>query len=55
MEPGSDQEKEIKGEFGIRLLDRYMDVLSDSDLWLDTAFCWRCSKEKKQKDPRLND
>ena len=60
MDPGSQQEKELKAEFGLRLLDRYMRVLEDPNLWLDTAFCWRrehlpaSTKQRKRMDPSLN-
>ena len=41
-EPNSPEEAELKSKHGVDLLDRYMDILSDSDVWNTHCTCATC-------------
>ena len=39
IEPKSNEEKEIRADFGDKLLDRYMAILADPSVFVDEAEC----------------
>ena len=43
FEKGSYEDKKLRADYGMKLFDRYMDILDSPDVWTQTATCYKHS------------